>query len=101
MYKPCILVLVWRAQQLCDRLQAVRCFPYGCAAKAAWVAAVNSPELVYVSGRERQPGEINGKSGNLNNALGLIYPAEVDIPLDEVRITPAYAGLAVQEERRR
>ena len=52
-------------------------------AKAAWVAAVNSPELVYVSGRVRQPDEINGKSGNLNNALNLIYPPGVDIPLDE------------------
>jgi len=55
------------------------------AAKQAWVAAVNSPELVYVSGRTRQAGEINGKSGNLNNALNLIYPPGVEIPLDEVR----------------
>lgn len=28
----------------------------------------------YVSGRSRAPGETNGKSANLNNALSLIYP---------------------------
>lgn len=54
------------------------------AEKAEWVRQVNSPELVYVSGRVRQPGEINGKSGNLNNALNQIYPPDVEIPLDEV-----------------
>lgn len=54
------------------------------AEKAEWVRTVNSPELVYVSGRVRQPGEINGKSGNLNNALAQIYPPDVEIPLDEV-----------------
>lgn len=52
--------------------------------KAEWVRTVNSPELVYVSGRVRAPGEINGKSGNLNNALTQIYPPNVEIPLDEV-----------------
>lgn len=46
---------------------------------------VSSPELVYVSGRARPAGEINGKSGNLNNALNLIYPPGVPIPLDEAR----------------
>ncbi len=45
---------------------------------------MGSPELVYVSGRVRSPGEINGKSGNLNNALNLIYPPGQEIPLDEV-----------------
>lgn len=61
-----------------------RRFPRSCAAKKAWVLEVNSPELVYISGRTRPAGEINGKSGNLNNALTLIYPPGVDIPLDEV-----------------
>lgn len=54
------------------------------AAKAEWIRKVNSPELVYVSGRTRPAGEINGKSGNLNNALDLIYPPGVEVPLDEI-----------------
>ena len=48
---------------------------------------VSSPELVYVSGRARPAGEINGKSGNLNNALNLIYPPGVPIPLDEAGLS--------------
>ena len=55
------------------------------AAKKQWVLDVSSPELMYVSGRARPAGEINGKSGNLNNALNLIYPPGVPIPLDEAR----------------
>ena len=38
------------------------------------------PEIVYVSGRVRPPGEMNGKSGNMNNCLGQIYPKEHRIP---------------------
>lgn len=62
---------------------------------------VNSPELVYVSGRTRPAGEINGKSGNLNNALNLIYPPGVDIPLDEVRAaaTCAWGGWHLRRTR--
>ena len=30
---------------------------------------------VYVSGRKRAKGEMNGKSCNINNAARLIYPA--------------------------
>ena len=41
-------------------------------------------EVVYVSGRVRAPGEMNGKSGNLNNCLGQIYPKEFAIPGNEV-----------------
>ena len=41
-------------------------------------------EVVYVSGRVRAPGEMNGKSGNLNNALAQIYPKEYAIPGNEV-----------------
>ena len=41
-------------------------------------------EVVYVSGRVRAPGEMNGKSGNLNNALSQIYPKEYAIPGNEV-----------------
>ena len=39
---------------------------------------------VYVSGRSRPKGETNGKSGNLNNVFGQIYPRELDIPGNEV-----------------
>lgn len=41
-------------------------------------------EVVYVSGRVRAPGEMNGKSGNMNNALAQIYPKEYAIPGNEV-----------------
>ena len=55
---------------------------------------MSSPELVYVSGRARPAGEINGKSGNLNNALNLIYPPGVPIPLDEAGLfQPAHLFL--------
>ena len=42
------------------------------------------PEIVYVSGRVRPPGEMNGKSGNMNNCLGQIYPKEHRIPGNEL-----------------
>jgi cellulose synthase/poly-beta-1,6-N-acetylglucosamine synthase-like glycosyltransferase len=42
------------------------------------------PDVVYVSGRKRPPGESNGKSGNLNNALSQIYPDGCKIPITEV-----------------
>ena len=32
------------------------------------------PEAVYVSGRQRPKGEMNGKSGNLNNCARQLYP---------------------------
>jgi hypothetical protein len=32
------------------------------------------PDVVYVSGRFRKKGEMNGKSGNLNNCARQIYP---------------------------
>ena len=41
-------------------------------------------EVVYVSGRVRAPGEMNGKSGNLNNCLSQIYPKEYAIPGNEI-----------------
>ena len=41
-------------------------------------------EVVYVSGRVRAPGEMNGKSGNMNNALAQIYPKEYAIPGNEL-----------------
>ena len=40
--------------------------------------------VVYVSGRRRAPGEMNGKSANLNNCMRQIYPEGVPIPLHEM-----------------
>lgn len=37
-----------------------------------------------VSGRRRKPGEMNGKSANLNNCLQQIYPDDCAIPPNEV-----------------
>lgn len=42
------------------------------------------PELVYVSGRKRPQGEMNGKSGNLNNVVGQLYPPGCVIPTQEL-----------------
>lgn len=41
--------------------------------KRAWIATLG-PDVVYVSGRIRKKGEMNGKSGNLNNVARQIYP---------------------------
>ena len=41
-------------------------------------------DLVYVSGRKRKLGEMNGKSCNLNNCLSQIYPEGVPIPSHEL-----------------
>jgi endoglucanase len=45
------------------------------------VAAV---QVVYVSGRKREAGEMNGKSGNINNCLSQIYPKGIKIPSNEL-----------------
>ena len=47
--------------------------------KRAWVASLG-PDVVYVSGRVRKKGEMNGKSGNMNNCTRQLYPA-VCIPI--------------------
>ena len=41
-------------------------------------------DFVYVSGRKRAVGEMNGKSSNLNNCLGQIYPPGIPIPPNEL-----------------
>lgn len=41
-------------------------------------------DVVYVSGRSRTAGEINGKSANLNNCLGQIYPENIPVPPNEI-----------------
>jgi hypothetical protein len=43
-----------------------------------------SPDVVYVCGRVRRPGEMNGKSANLNNCLNQIYPPGTPIPAHEI-----------------
>ena len=52
-------------------------------AKKAWIKSLGAG-FVYVSGRARPPGEMNGKSGNLNNVCRQLYPAGVDIPGSEL-----------------
>ena len=42
------------------------------------------PEIVYVSGRTRAAGEMNGKSANLNNAMMQLYPEDLIIPPNEL-----------------
>ena len=41
--------------------------------KRRWVAGCRD-DVVYVSGRARAPGEMNGKSGNLNFCASQLYP---------------------------
>ena len=43
-----------------------------------------APEVVYVSGRQRPKGEMNGKSANLNNCLRQVYPESVPVPANEI-----------------
>jgi len=52
--------------------------------KKCFVHSINSRSAVYISGRKRAKGEMNGKSANINNAMKLIYPEGTDIPLTEV-----------------
>ena len=42
------------------------------------------PSVVYVSGRRRAAGEMNGKSGNLNNCMTQIYPEGEPVPYNEL-----------------
>lgn len=52
--------------------------------KKCFVRSINSRSAVYISGRKRAKGEMNGKSANINNAMKLIYPEGTDIPLTEI-----------------
>lgn len=52
--------------------------------KRRFIRSMGLPNAVYISGRKRSKGEMNGKSANINNAMSQIYPAGVPIPLDEV-----------------
>jgi len=53
--------------------------------KKEFVRSLNMPNAVYISGRKRAKGEMNGKSCNINNAMRHIYPGDdLDIPSNEV-----------------
>ncbi len=62
------------------------------AGKEAWVEGLNRTgeagcPVVYIRGHPREPGEVNGKSGNLNNALSnVLYPGGVDPGSHEARL---------------
>lgn len=51
--------------------------------KRKWIQSMGH-DFVYVSGRQRPKGEMNGKSGNLNNACSQLYPPGVTIPGSEL-----------------
>ena len=51
--------------------------------KRAWMDSMG-PSFVYVSGRARPKGEMNGKSGNLNNCCQQLYPEGTPIPGNEL-----------------
>lgn len=51
--------------------------------KRAWIHS-KGPEFVYISGRKRAKGEMNGKSGNVNNICNQLYPDRLAIPGNEV-----------------
>jgi cellulose synthase/poly-beta-1,6-N-acetylglucosamine synthase-like glycosyltransferase len=53
--------------------------------KKEFVRSLNMPNAVYISGRKRAKGEMNGKSCNINNAMRHIYPGDdLEIPSNEV-----------------
>lgn len=51
--------------------------------KRDWVESLTD-DVIYVSGRNRKKGEMNGKSGNMNNVLSQIYPTGCFVPNDEL-----------------
>lgn len=63
------------------------CDDGGDATKRKWVqskAAEKGCNIFYVSGRKRAPGEMNGKSANLNNCLKMLYPGDKAVPPNEL-----------------
>ena len=63
------------------------CDDGGDATKRKWVqskAAEKGCNIYYVSGRKRYPGEMNGKSANLNNCLKMLYPGDRAVPPNEL-----------------
>ena len=55
-------------------------------AKSAWVAEQGREDIVYISGRVRTKGETNGKACNLNNTLHQLYPKDIPVDDNEVRL---------------
>ena len=53
-------------------------------AKRDWVASLGTPRVRYASGRARPAGELNGKAGNLNDALVRLYPPGTPVPHTDV-----------------
>ena len=51
--------------------------------KRKWVDSL-AADVVYVSGRKRPPGEMNGKSGNINNVCSQLYPPGTVVPGNEL-----------------
>ena len=54
------------------------------AEKRRFVRSLGLSNAVYISGRKRAKGEMNGKSANINNAMRQVYPTGVAIPTEEV-----------------
>lgn len=52
--------------------------------KRYFVRSLRLPNAVYIAGRARAKGEMNGKSCNINTAMRSIYPDGCAIPLEEV-----------------
>ena len=51
--------------------------------KRKWVDSL-AADVVYVSGRKRPQGEMNGKSGNINNVCSQLYPPGTVVPGNEL-----------------
>jgi hypothetical protein len=62
----------------CEGTGSVWCRPQ------AWVSEQGRIDLQYIADRIRTPGEVNGKSANLNNALHHIFPPGTAIGFNEV-----------------
>lgn len=55
------------------------------AEKRKFVHSLRVPHAVYVSGRKRSKGEMNGKSANINNCAKQLYPGDgAGVPLSEI-----------------
>ncbi|KAK9812548.1 hypothetical protein WJX73_008007 [Symbiochloris irregularis] len=52
--------------------------------KEAWVSGLQDPRVRYLSKRRRKRGEVNGKSGNLNNAIEKVYPQQAQLSADDL-----------------
>ena len=75
---------LWLSKSLsCGNAGLCRCDDGKDPEKRAWIHSKGS-NYVYVSGRTRAKGEMNGKSGNVNNVCHQLYPPGEPIPGNEV-----------------